>query len=144
MVFKLSSVLFLVAALSVAPFAINMRGTSLFLYIDLGSKDLVFGASEGVSHNALADAMDDESAAMDILEPYLDEFGFEYNAYTLGPFMLYTETGGGFRPYRFSLSPDPEYFAFEFPWLLIPGLLFGLAFWTRFKKTSVRREPAEQ
>eukprot|EP00752_Nemacystus_decipiens_P017135 g15350.t1 len=139
--FKLSSALFFIAALSFMPFALNLRGTSLFLYINLGSKDLVFGASEGVSHNALADAFEDEDTlAAEIIEPYLDACGFEYHAYTLGPLTLHTENGSGFRPYRFSLSPDPDYAALEFPWLLIPGLLFALAFGSHFKTKAKPQE----
>lgn len=140
---KQSIILFFLGVVSISFFALNFKGVSVYLHIDLGSKNLIVGAAEGVSHNAFADAMDPyDAVAKDILEPYFE--GLEYNEYALGPFMLFTETCSSFRPYRFSLSPDPEYVALEFPWLLIPGLLFGMAFWMHFKIRGDRQKPSPQ
>lgn len=123
--------------LSFVPFLVNASGVSVFFYIDLGSKDLVFAASEGVSHNAFADSIDYDPNALDpaikAFDSYIEELGVQSAYYSFGPFMLYMESGAGFRPYRFSISPDADYFAIEFPWLLIPLGLAGLLYLRRSK-----------
>ncbi|MEM6257035.1 MAG: hypothetical protein AAGI37_01820 [Planctomycetota bacterium] len=119
------------AVITCVPFLINATGTSIFIYLTIGNKDLVVAASEGVSHNAVADHFEfDEYDAL--LDPYLEaepSLALQGKEYRLGPLRTWIEPNGSFRPHRFSITPDAEYFAFEFPWLLIPSVFAVLAFW---------------
>lgn len=109
------------------PFGFNLAGKSLYLYVDFGSKDLILGSSIGVSHNALAASYDGSES--------LGSYGYDYGGdiYSLGPVEFLIEPGAALQLFRFDVMTEADYLGFEFPWLILPGLLFALAFRSHFR-----------
>ena len=146
---RLARFIFLLACISLAPFAVNAAGTHVYFYITLGPKQIVIAAAEGVSHNALADKLDDDwdqldPAAAQIIAELEAEMAIRSSQYTLDPFMLYTESTDGFRPYRFHVMTQRDYLGLEFPWLLIPAGLFTLGAWRFRRCRRCRADAASQ
>ena len=114
----------------VVPFVINLMGSNIYVYVNFGDKDLVLGAANGISHNAISE--------------HIEKTGFwaEYEGITddltktileFGPISVFTEPNGGFMsPFTFNwIEPDPDFYyaGFEFPWLLlllIPVVILAL------------------
>lgn len=105
------------------PFLINVLGWNLFLYINFGSSDLVIAASQGVSHNAWAEHADWGGS----VDPSLN----------FGPIYMFAEQSiDPMRPFGFKVSNDADYRSFEFPWLALCVVFFGLGLYRR-KGTAV-------
>jgi hypothetical protein len=112
-------ILISLTAITLVPFVINAIGQAVFLYITIGSRDCIFAASQGVSHNAVAEHLP--------ANPVYDSFST--TLIHVGPIHVFTERPGEFRPYRFGVMTSPDYLGFEFPWLLIPTFFCLLALW---------------
>ncbi|MFT5528328.1 MAG: hypothetical protein ACI9G1_004241 [Pirellulaceae bacterium] len=101
---------------------LNVIGCSLYLYVNIGSKDLIFGGGSGVSHTAIAPHTDMTALAND---PMLQSLGsvpgyWHTDILKLGPLHLFAEPPGeSFQPLRFDFVNDDEYMAVEFPLLIL-------------------------
>jgi len=111
------------------PFLINILGWNLYTYINLGDKDLVLAAAQGLSHNALS-----EQYARDVLitEFYLPN-DYIITVIDLGFIDIFLERSSGeMTLFSFNIIRQDQYSdysAVEFPWLLfllIPYLVFIL------------------
>jgi len=121
---------FLIAltVVSLVPFIVNAFGHGIFLYLNFGSRDAIFAASQGVSHNAIAEHFPVDPAFK------------SYNTTLIhaGPLHLFTEQPDEFRPYRFDVMTSTDYFGVEVPSLLITVILGMLAAW-RWRRGSNQR-----
>ena len=112
------------------PFVTNLLGRNIYVYINLGSHDLVFAAANCVSHNAISEhiEMDDVSlGGMISIEEYVSTI------VEVGPLHIFAEPNGGeLSPFTFRwIEPDKytDYHGIEFPWLLLLLIPLGLIAW---------------
>ena len=118
---------------------LNFVGCCLYLYVNIGSKDLIFGGAIGVSHTAIAPHQDITALAND---PVMQSLGpipgyWHTDLVRLGPFHLFAEPPGeSFQPLRFDFVSDDEYTAMEFP-LLIINAIFGSLGWLLLRRRRV-------
>ena len=110
-------------------FFLSFIGYCLYLYIDLGTKDLIFGSGIGVLHIAVATHIDVSSLDNDLaLQSFGSAAGY-WNADILkmGPFHLFVEPPAeSFQPFRFDFVNDSQYMSVEFPLLLLLVVFFSL------------------
>jgi hypothetical protein len=130
---------FAVSAFAAVVLFLSFMGCSLYLYINIGSHDLIFGGGIGVLHTAIAPHQDMTELAND---PILESFGglpgyWHTDILKLGPFHLFAEPPAeSFQPFRFDFVSDAEYTALEFP-LLILISVFGSLGWRLLRASRV-------
>lgn len=118
---------------------LNFAGCCLYFYVNIGSKDLVFGGAIGVSHTAITPHQ--EMAALEN-DPLMQSLGtipgyWHTDLVKLGPFHLFAEPPGeSFQPFRFDFVSDAEYTAIEFPLLLLVAA-FGSLGWLLMRRRRV-------
>lgn len=140
---KLRYALLILAAGSLALFAVNILGKAVFLNITIFNRTHVIAASQGVCHMA--------STTEDINAPPMDDMTEEFLAMTdmgfselinWGMLRLTVENRlDSMTPLRFGLTRGDasyNYSAVEFPWLLIPLALFAALIVTR----RIEKKPA--
>jgi hypothetical protein len=125
---------------SILLFVVNIIGKNIFLYLAISDQTLVVAASQGVCHMALTtedtteNPMDDSTPG--ILMP---DIGYQ-DLLRLGPLILFMENRlDPVSPLRFGFTRGDEsydYSSVEFPWLLIPCLLFGVSLITKPTKKA--------
>jgi len=97
---------------------LNLIGCSLYLYVNIGSKDLLFGGSIGVAHAAVATHSDSTAFAMQSLGSIPGYW--HTDILNLGAIHLFAEPPGDvFQPFRFDFVNSNEYAAIEFPLLIL-------------------------
>lgn len=110
----------------ICPFIINLIGWNIYLFIQIGEKDLIVATANGLSHNAWAkhisktpDEPVDNTVTISIPYKVLIH---------VGPIHLYSEKRlDAMDPYSFKLvSPSElqDYQGIEFPWLLLISIPF--------------------
>ncbi|MCA9138521.1 MAG: hypothetical protein KDB00_17235 [Planctomycetales bacterium] len=116
-----------VAGFAVLVCALNVIGHNLYLYINVGSNDLIFGGGCGVSHTAIAPHTDFSELSSDLLmQPYEEMFtNLQTDIVKVGPFHVFAERRiDPFQPLRFDFVNGDQYSAVEVPLLLVTGF-FG-------------------
>jgi len=110
----------LLAFVLMAPYGVNILGTSVYLYTHLGLKDFVIGSAWGTLHIALADPINFTTPSIN------QDFytGLTIESHSLGPFEIFTEHYENAElTLSFAASTEPDYMFFELPWfflLIIP------------------------
>ena len=127
---RLITLLLVVAIL--LPFLANLVGWSLFLYVNLGEKDAILGASLGLLHAAIGETYT-PSVGLGYGVEFLDDWTI--TLVEIGGLELFLEARGEpITPFviRF-FTPDPTsyYLGFDLPWLLLLVVPLGLWLVTR-------------
>lgn len=118
-------------------FLINLVGWNLYLYFNIGEKDLILASSLGVSHNAWAEHYEGDIAfGMKLVDEV------KRDIIDVGPLNIFAEKRlDQMQPFTFRwIEPSEfsDYRGIEFPWLLLFGLpvvLWGI-------KKKQKSEPA--
>lgn len=55
----------LLIGLLLTPYIVNLLGWNVYLYLNLGEKDLILAAAQGLSHTAWADHSDFDASPLD-------------------------------------------------------------------------------
>ena len=102
---------------------LNVVGWNVYLYLSIGPRDLIIGASCGVSHNAIAPRDDSVLTSED--RAFIDEF--QTTLVHLGPLHLFAERRGEkLLPFQCRVFDHGDgYVGFELP-LLALVLAFGV------------------
>ncbi|MEM1208063.1 MAG: hypothetical protein AAF586_02960 [Planctomycetota bacterium] len=125
-----------------ALFAMNAVGWSVYLYLTVGSKDVIFAAAQGVAHAALADTMEPVTGGP--LAGYFNEVKSEFvvDLIHAGPINLFLERASMHHAFRFHVMDESGYLGVEFPWLLLLIAFVLLTYW-RWKAMARATEPDE-
>ena len=104
-------------------FVLNFVGCCLHLYLQVGSQDLSFGGGIGVARVGLNPHIETtEWEADDILGPP-PEWYWHTDIVKFGPVHLFAEPPSDtFQPLRFDYVNEGDYFAVEFPLLLLTAV----------------------
>ena len=122
-----------------AVWMVNWIGFNLFLYLDIGQKDAILGASRGVIHIAVAEPSDMTDEEYEELWGRIgDSLPFdslEIGLIDVGPLNIFLERRlDPMYLLRFHLMTNEEYAGFDFPTLPFAVTMAALAYY-------LRREP---
>jgi hypothetical protein len=138
---KLRYALLILAAGSLILFAVNLLGKGVFLNVTLFGRTVVAAASQGVCHLALTSEEMQGDPMDDVADDFLSfpDIGY-HELIDFGPISVAVENRlDPMNPFGFSLTRGDvsfDYSAVEFPWLLIPLVLFPVFFITRQKQNA--------
>lgn len=130
---KVASVVFAVALL--IPFVVNLAGWNLYFYLHLKGRDLILCAANGTSHNALSPPLREMTKGTVLMNGPR-----EITIVDLGPSEIFAlERTDSMTPLYFDMNWGSkfQYYAIEFPWLLL--LLLPVSLWLAASKFYASR-----
>ena len=121
------------------PFTVNIFGKSIYLYVNVGEKDIILASALGLFHCAIADKMD---FSKDSLLP-VEGYGYESTEIINGKRVnLFLEPSQDMEVFTFRLIRNEDYFAFEVPILVFISIAIFMLVYKR-KKSEIEQAPPE-
>ncbi|MBK1859023.1 hypothetical protein JIN80_12215 [Cerasicoccus arenae] len=127
----------LLTIMVIVPFLVNLTGWNMFVYLQVGDRDLIAASSRGSAHFAVSEHIEDS-----LLFGMVEELEWHKILFEAGPIEIFAEKPG--EPLQMltfrviSQSEFSDYSGIEFPWLLFLLFPIGLFAFGRERKL-VRR-----